>query len=277
MDQDTILSLLDGNARIQAFQTCLTKLETTQPLDLEALQVCIKLRPTVEHATRSADMSEHGLSDSASDRPAGNAVDHASSCIEKLYALLVARIPDEQLDSDHFYKLASILCSDGKFASSLFKKSIYPRLVSISADVSERAQRDAEKSNEAEEALRRAIHAMTAYLTLLKCSYWLPSRNNHVVDPDTLRFLSQFLGSPVIDDTVHDVLSAFLSLLRRKESIVVANADDSSPQAWLKCKPESGQAVLSESLVDSSLWDAMSMLDYKLTTSSELTIYPTQS
>ncbi|KAH7384301.1 hypothetical protein DE146DRAFT_739893 [Phaeosphaeria sp. MPI-PUGE-AT-0046c] len=261
MNLDTILTLLDEKARIQAFQACLTKLQTTHPLDLEALQVCMKLQPTVEHAPQSGISNERTLSDRVPDIPAAGSLSEDSP-VDKLHELLVMRIPDEQLDSDHFYKLAGILCSDARFAISFFKQRIYPRLVSLLEDVSERAQRDAEKSNEAEEALRQAIRITTSYLTLLKCSYWLPSRNSHVVDPDTLQFLSRFLGLSAIDDAAHDVLSAFLSLLKRKESIVVATANE-SPQPWLKFDSESGQAILSASLMDSSLWDTMSMLDYK--------------
>lgn len=243
MNSDTILSLLDGDARIQAFQACLSKLETAYPLDLEALQVCIKLRPT-------------------------GTIAGASSPIEKLYELLLLRIPDEKLDSDHFYKLVSIICSDGHFVNSLFQDRLYPRLNSLLQDTSERAHRDAEKSSDAEESLRQAIRSTTAYLTLLKCSYWLPSKSIHVADHDTLRFLSQFLGSPAIESTVHDALSAFLSLLARKEPTIVAAANGST-QTWLKFDSESGQSMLSGSLVDGSLWDRISALDLKSTTSGE--------
>lgn len=246
MGPDTILGLLDGNARTQAFQACLTKLESAQPLDLEALQVCIKLRPTAS-------------------------IVGESSSIEKLYDLLTLRIPDEELDPDHFYKLVSIVCSDGHFANSFFKGRLYPRLISLRQDISERAHRDAEKSDDAEEFLRQATRSVTAYLTLLKCSYWLPSQTNHVIDPDTLRFLSQFLGSPTIDSTVNDVLSAFLSLVARKEPITVAAADGPT-QTWLKLDSKSGHAVLSESLVDGSLWDQISSIDLTSTTSGKYTI-----
>ncbi|KAF1921329.1 hypothetical protein BDU57DRAFT_488990 [Ampelomyces quisqualis] len=238
MDADTILALLDESSRHQAFTLCLKKLENAPRLDLEALRVCIKLRPFRASAGQGTTL------------------------IEQLCDLLLSRIPREHLESDHFYTLASILCSDGSFAASFFNGNLCPALDALLPRLSIQAHRDADRSDEAEASLREAISSATAYLTLLKCSYWLPSEQNHIIGPDSLQFLSQFLGSPSIDSVIHDVISAFLSLLKRREPIVVATTDKFT-QPWLTLDHALGQAVLSAPIVDGSLWDQLSILDMK--------------
>jgi tRNA guanosine-2'-O-methyltransferase len=256
MDTDTILGLLDEKARIQAFDACLKKLESGPRLDLEALRVCVKLRPPLKIA--SGD-------DSCITPPQDR--DHADVSIEpvdgptlnqRLCSLLTARIPLEPLDSDHFYELADILCVDGPFANLIFREHIHVHLVGLLPALSERAHRDTEIE-------AQAVRSATAYLTLIKCSYWLPSSRNHVIDSKSLSFLSQFMGLPLLDHVIHDAISAFLSLLRRGERIIVAPPADLS-QAWLKFDPVSGQIELSGSLIDGSLWNQLKLASDNKTT-----------
>jgi tRNA guanosine-2'-O-methyltransferase len=265
MDLDSILDLLDEGSRHQAFKSCLTKLDTAPQLDLEALRVCIKLRPP----PRLEDYSKGEIHSGNSLTATQDGQDtNETMLIDQLLHLLLTRIPLEQLDSDHFYKLADILCSDGRFAYLLFQERIHKTLTALLPDLSEHAHKQAEKSNVAEATVRQATRTATAFLTLLKCSYWLPSNHNHVVSPGSLGFLAQFLGLPVIDGIAHDAISAFFLLLKRREPIAIAPPKDGS-RSWLKRDTVSGQLVLSGPIIDGSFWSQLSVLNVKSHTLGE--------
>lgn len=268
MNTDTILDLLNDVSKIQAFRSCLEKLETAPRLDIEALKVCIKLRPAL-HTTAGADDFNKDI---PSERVSKSSQDQEIIALhERLYDLLVARIPQEQLDSDHFYNLAEILCSDGTFANVLIRQKIYKHLLAVLPELSGTT----EATDEPEGTTAQIVHTAKSFLTLLKCSYWLPSDRYHVVDPGSLGLLSQFLGIAATDDIAHDAISALLSLLRQGEPIIVAPPTD-TPQSWLDFDSASGQTVLSTSIVDGSLWDRLSTLEYKNQTTGESNVPYTQ-
>jgi tRNA guanosine-2'-O-methyltransferase len=265
MDTDTILGLLDEKARVQAFEACLKKLESAPQLDLEVLRVCVKLHPPLNIASGNnsqvpplQNQDETYASKQIVDGPAPN---------QKLCSLLTARIPHEPLDSDHFYQLADILCSDGPFANLIFRENIHVALVALLPEISDREPTLDEES--------QAGHKATAYLTLLKCSYQLPSSRNHVIDPGSLRFLTQFVGVQSVEHVIYDAISAFLSLLRREEPIVIAPPADLS-QSWLKLDPVSGQVEMSGSVIDGSLWDRLRWQTYKQQVIGELNEFAVQ-
>jgi tRNA guanosine-2'-O-methyltransferase len=266
MDTDTILGLLDEKARVQAFEACLKKLESAPQLDLEVLRLCVKLRPPLNIAS-----GDDNRITPPQDRDKTNAstsnVD-ASALNQKLCSLLTARIPHEPLDSDHFYDLADVLCSDGPFANLIFRENIHVALVALLPEIS-----DHEPTLDKE---FEAGHKATAYLTLLKCSYWLPSSRNHAIDPGSLRFLTQFAGLQLVEEVFHDAISALLSLLRRGERIVVAPPADLS-QSWLKLDPVSGQLEMSGSVIDGSLWDRLRWQTYKQQVIGELNEFVVQT
>jgi tRNA guanosine-2'-O-methyltransferase len=265
MDTDTILGLLDEKARVQAFEACLKKLESAPRLDFEVLRVCVKLHPPLNIA--SGDDSRTTPSQDQDDINASTRTVDGSALNQRLCSLLTARIPHEPLDSDHFYELAEILCSDGPFANLIFRGNIHVALVALLPKISDR-----EPTLEEEfEAGRKA----TAYLTLLKCSYWLPSSRNHAIDPGSLRFLAQFAGLQSVEHVIYDAISAFLSLLRREERIIVAPPADLS-QSWLKLDPVSGQVEMSGSVIDGSLWDRLRWQTYKQQVIGELNEFAVQ-
>jgi tRNA guanosine-2'-O-methyltransferase len=251
MDTNTILGFLDEKTRLRAFGSCLKTLELAPRLELEALRVCVRLHPPLKTASGDdhyvnpfEDQDHTNLSKQVVDGPALN---------QQLCHLLASRIPYEPLDSNHFYKLADILCGDGPFANLIFREKIHADLAALLPKLSEGAHRDTE-------AEAQAVRTATAYLTLIKCSYWLPSSHNHVIDPGSLSLLSQFMGLSSVDHVAHDAISAFLSLLRRGERIVVAPPTDPS-QTWLQLDPISGQMELSTSIIDGSLWGQLRLLE----------------
>jgi tRNA guanosine-2'-O-methyltransferase len=261
MNTDTILDLLDNSSRIRAFNSCLEKLEDAPQLDLEALRVCIKLRPAQPTAAGAGYQGKDTPSHVESAVPPDQDI---IALNERLHGLLVARIPQETLDSDHFYNLARILCSNGPFADAFFRGNIYQGLLALLPELS----RHTDVTDELEGSVTRDVRRAKSYLTLLKCSYWLPSNCYHVVDSSSLGLLSQFMGIEVTDDIAQDAISALLSLLRRGEPIVVA-APSVARQSWLNLDAISGQAVLSTSIIDDCLWERLSALEHKNQTGGE--------
>jgi tRNA guanosine-2'-O-methyltransferase len=246
---------------------CVKKLETAPQLDLEALRVCIKLRPSPAHDNGEGQTGRI-FSPDLHAPPTDGQTAEGHALAEQLCDLVVSRISNEDLDSDHFYKMASILCSDGTFAAPFFEKSIYPALRALLPRLSIQAHKDAESSDDAEASLREAINSATAYLALLKASYWLPSHHNHVVGPESLQCISQFLAVPTVDSIAHDTVAAFFSLLKRRDPIVVATMSNATP-SWLKLDQVSGQMVLSAPIINGSLWDQLSVIDVNAHASGE--------
>ena len=276
MDTDTVLGLLDEESKIKAFKQCLTTLETAPRLDLDALRVCIKLRPPLSptfkdvHAESNDASSSRIIPEDEMRLSASTQTVERSALAEKLCDLLLSRIPYEPLDSDHVFNLIEILCSDGPFAHVLFRERIHTDLVAILPGLSKHTNGDVEESNDAEGSMRQNVRKATAYLTLLKCSFWLPSICNHVVEPGLLRLLSRFLGLSVLDEIAHDTISALLSLLRRGEPLVVARPRNTT-QSWLEPGSVPGQVVLAGSFIDDgSLWDQLRKLEPKYFTTGKL-------
>jgi tRNA guanosine-2'-O-methyltransferase len=261
MNTETVLDLLDKASRIRAFNSCLEKLENAPRLDLEALRVCIKLRPAQPTASGAG---HQGKDTPPQDESAVTPDQDMVALNERLHGLLLARIAQEELNSDHFYNLARILCSNGPFADVFFRRNIYQSLLALLPQLS----RHTDATDEPEGSVAQDVHRAKSYLTLLKCSYWLPSNCYHVVDPTSLGILSQFMGIEVTDDIAQDAVSALLSLLRRAEPIVVA-APSVARQSWYNQDSISGQAVLSTSIVDDRLWERLSTLEHRSQTDGE--------
>jgi tRNA guanosine-2'-O-methyltransferase len=257
----TIIDLLGDDLKRQAFESCLKKLKAAPRLDLDALRLCIRLWPSL---TPISGRGHHGS-------PSGNPIDSIQSTAssqfpeeyalaEELCNLVVARIPHEQIGPDHFYTLAEIICSDGFLANVLFREKICPHLIALLPALSAQTLQHGGGMDDDDEVWRDSVRKATAYLTILKCSYWLPSNDYfHVVEPSSLRLLSRFIGLSELDNVAHDAISAFLSLLKRGEQIVVA-PPTSIPQIWLQPHTTPGRVSLATSIIDGSLWERISML-----------------
>ncbi|KAH8722397.1 hypothetical protein GQ44DRAFT_751378 [Phaeosphaeriaceae sp. PMI808] len=246
MDTNNILDLLDDDSKSKAFKNCFIKLENAPQLDLDTLKVCVKLRPLLPLTPYQLETSWQAV--------------EGYAFAEKLCHLVLLRMPHEQLYSDRIYKLAEIVCSDGPFANKLIREKLYPNLAALLPELSILSRTDIEDGNEADWPIQHTVRIATAYLTLLKCSYWLPSESNHVIDPSLLKLLSNFVGLSQLDEVAHDTISALLSLLKRREPIVVAPLSH-NVHPWLKMDPVLGQLVLAESLVDTSIWDRLSVIE----------------
>ncbi|KAH5411940.1 hypothetical protein HBI47_158740 [Parastagonospora nodorum] len=276
MTTDIILDLLSEELKVQAFKSCLERLRTAQPLDLETLRVCIKLRPS-EDATAKPGSSVK-TTQSASPFSASQDQEDASATarlVEKqtlnasLCDLLLVRIPHEKVDSNHLYRLAEILCSDGPFAHLLFRNNINKALAALVPQLSGHAHDEhVHDDHEPESNLRQAARTAASYLTLIKCSYWLPSDRSHIIDQGSLELLSRFVGLTATTEIALEAISAFLSLLKRGEPVVVAPTTTDT-ESWLRFESSTGQVVLSGSIIDSSLWDQLTTVELSYQTKSK--------
>ncbi|KAF2031211.1 hypothetical protein EK21DRAFT_111247 [Setomelanomma holmii] len=239
---NTILSLLDEDSRFKIYEGCLARLEDSDQLRLDDLRICIELR-----------------SSSGGESKACTTANEEYKLTERLCDLILARLPEERLDSDIFYQVAELLCSHGRFANVLFQERIQKDLIHLLPTL--RKTYDDDHDDFERKAFAECTRRATAYLTLLKCSYWLPKGSNHIVGPDTLEILSRFIGLRPLDELAHDAISALLSLLRHGERIVVAHAKPTSLPQWLRMCPDTHQPVLVGSIIDDSLWDRFQALD----------------
>ncbi|KAF2632903.1 hypothetical protein BU25DRAFT_329348 [Macroventuria anomochaeta] len=174
---DAILYLSDEQ-RLEAFERNWSRLEGSTPLrlDPDALRSCVQLLPRVE--------------------PGAASEPHA-----KLTDLLLCRLRDERQESEYLYRLAEACSSNESFALLIFKTVIS----------SGESGRDGRTVSPEQQILRIA-----AFLTFLKCSYWLPPDSHHVLEPGLVELLSTFVGIEGLHEPALDALSALLSLLSRR-------------------------------------------------------------
>jgi tRNA guanosine-2'-O-methyltransferase len=91
-----------------------------------------------------------------------------------------------------------------------------------------------------------------AYLAFLKCSFWLPKGYHRMVNSDSLGLISRFISIDELEDTAHNTLSAFFSLLRTDKEL-----------------------LLSSSLINQSFWLQINALDIKCFTLRSSKIFRT--
>jgi hypothetical protein len=156
MNTETVLDLLDKASRIRAFNSCLEKLENAPRLDLEALRVCIKLRPAQPTASGAG---HQGKDTPPQDESAVTPDQDMVALNERLHGLLLARIAQEELNSDHFYNLARILCSNGPFADVFFRRNIYQSLLALLPQLS----RHTDATDEPEGSVAHCSSAPTGF------------------------------------------------------------------------------------------------------------------
>ncbi|KAH7067609.1 hypothetical protein BKA63DRAFT_495413 [Paraphoma chrysanthemicola] len=257
---DTILGLLDEEAKSRAFKAGIAALQTSDHLPLDQIRICVKLRPYLKSQLDSRS-PDRGHAAQASTQNKQEPVEQPNETLiltESLYGLLLLRISEARWESDQLYELAELLSSDGLFMSVLFGK-MQNELNALLPSLRESHSTEDDEI-ERQETSRNCTRKATAYLMLLKCSYWLPNDCNHVIDSNTLKFLIQFLAVPSIQEVAYDALSAFLLLLKRGAPVAVASHDGNLPP-WLQRSTDTDRVVLTKPIVDSSMWDHLCSLD----------------
>ncbi|KAG9191364.1 tRNA guanosine-2'-O-methyltransferase [Alternaria panax] len=214
-----VLSLLDEQTRRAAFEGSLAKLKAAPGVDMNALDICVRLLPTESAGQEETDTSQY----------------------EELWDTVLDCLVDEQ-SSENLYQIAEICHSHTSHAASPLSSRLNHRLSTLVEDLS------------SSEPHPDSLKCAKAYLNFLKCSFWIPVAYSHMVDPWTLPLLSNFIGIDGLDDTAHDTLSAFFSLLKSKKEDSLAHLDD---------------------IVDQSIWDRLNALDMACFAARSSKIYRT--
>lgn len=219
MATTAVLSLLDEHTRQAAFEGSLAKLKAAPGIDINALDICVRLLPTESARQEEGDTPQHG----------------------QLWDTFLDCLVDERT-SEGLYEIAEICHSHGSYAASLLSSKLNHRLSTLVEDLS------------SSDPHPESLHCAKVYLEFLKCSFWIPTGYSHMVDPWTLPLLSNFIGIDGLDDTAHDTLSAFFSLLKSKRDDSLAHLDN---------------------IVDQSIWDRLNALDMECFAARSSKIYRT--
>ncbi|KAH6876215.1 hypothetical protein BKA58DRAFT_137477 [Alternaria rosae] len=176
-----VLSLLDEHTRQVAFDGSLAKVKAASGIDIGALDICVRLLPS-----------------EIADGETGSTPQH-----EELWNTVLGRLVD-QGSPESLYEIAEICFTHGSHAASLLNSKLKQSLFTLATNLS------------AGQTHVESIETARAYLEFLKCSFWIPAASSYMVDSQSLTLLSSFIGIEGLDDTAHDTLSAFFSLLKSK-------------------------------------------------------------
>jgi tRNA guanosine-2'-O-methyltransferase len=92
------------------------------------------------------------------------------------------------------------------------------------------------------------IAKAVAYLGFLECSFWIPASQPHFVTPAIVQTLINLLGFEQVDDSVHDALSALLSLLDNPINIARRDDDEMTTLDTDRDLPKSPQYLIGNQL-----------------------------
>jgi tRNA guanosine-2'-O-methyltransferase len=256
MDLDSTVLYLDADSRARAFDLNWAKLDSpSKSLNLDALRLCVRLLPLLDQATSQATSRD------------------AQPQHHKLKDLVLSRLPDEPQDAQHLYNLAEICMSNEFLACLLFDDITQVQLPAAISCLSSGPPSEEVGFNGSTLSGEEFVSKITTSISFLRCSFWLPRNQFHVLSPDTFELLTALVGLESINDIALDAVSALLSLLshRQQESIVIASrAQDTD--SWLKLDSVSKKHVLDHPIINQSLWIRLSKLglDYFTSNSSKV-------
>ncbi|KAF2703374.1 hypothetical protein K504DRAFT_392203 [Pleomassaria siparia CBS 279.74] len=240
-----LLDLLDHTAKTRAFETYWAKLQDTsdQSIDLDTLQLCISLLPL------AAQVSNRTTSTKAYCR---------------LRNFIIEKIPGEPDDAQRSYRLAKICSSSPNFGWTVFE-DMYHHLALIRS-TPEKVVEETSLDTVLDTHGNRTSKAV-AYLKLLECSYWLPSDQPHYITPALIQVLVDLLGRTTVDDSVHDALSALLTLLKSPVTIMHGHEE-----VEVDLCPGGHPPNFQQRLIQQQLWTRLRdlPLEYFLSSSSSI-------
>jgi tRNA guanosine-2'-O-methyltransferase len=109
-----------------------------------------------------------------------------------------------------------------------------------------------------------------AYLEFLECSFWLPANKPHFVTSALVQTLVNLLGFNLVDDSLHDALSALLSLLENPINIACRHGED---KAALETDPN--LPTSQQHLIENQLWTRLRDLPGAYFSSSSSRVFRT--
>lgn len=203
MGSDALLALLDEDTKRSIFQRTVKHLNFTSSLDLDALGTCLVLAPTFD----SSSQSEHAI-----------LWDGILEWIEFIH-----RTPDETTSSC-LYEVADICLNNGLSIASRFHDSFYLALKTALSDLTIEKSPKLSRAHvlESSESMG-SYNRSAAYLSFLRCSFWLPPDRHHLINTNCLSIISSFIGLD-LEDIALDTLSTLLSLLRNSHQISLAGS-----------------------------------------------------
>lgn len=227
---DAILYMSD-ELKLKAFELNWAKLEPSTRLNIDTVGLCVRLLPEFSDASRQSH--------------------------EKLRDLLIHRIRDEEQDSQYLYQLAEVLTNNASFAVQ-FYASVWKAILDDAPWLHHVGKElDPELQNvSTEERTQRTV----AFLTFLKCSYWLPADSLHIVGPGDSRILTSFIGREYLTEPALDALSALLALSSRQLQEPIYTTNLARHGVHSKLDSASGRYILDASLTYSSFWSQLKTL-----------------
>ncbi|KAF1847100.1 uncharacterized protein K460DRAFT_305932 [Cucurbitaria berberidis CBS 394.84] len=260
---DSVLDFLDAGTKKAAFEAHLARLEATPRLDFDALRVCIRLLPplTPEEVAGRFESSTASVTPSQDISP-----------YEKLWGLILFHILEEQ-DLERLYSIVEICLGHSSIAAAQLDRRTHDALGLLLSEISNNRKKVASDEAELllqEERIRKAV----GYLNFLKCSFWLPKHQQHLISPSSIGLLSAFIGIDGLDHAAQGALSALFALLKNGGPIVVAYQKHPL-QPWLKYEPALGRLVLNKTIIDQSFWNKVKMLGPEVFTSNSSHIFRT--
>lgn len=172
----------------------------------------------------------------------------------------MSRLPLEPQGAEHFYLLAETCHNNEAFVHFFIEEQMKPYLDAALLTLSQSSPQQGD--DEVITSRKECIRNTTAYLNLLKCSYWLSPKVNHVIGPGSLEFLVRFIGTDGLNESALDALSALLSLLVQSQHTPIHIAcPKNHAHSWLRYDRALQQHVLNHPVVDQSLWNRLKTLD----------------
>jgi tRNA guanosine-2'-O-methyltransferase len=232
LDMDDAILYMSDELKLKAFELNWAKLEaSTTHLNIDTVGLCVRLLPALSDESRKSH--------------------------DKLRHLLVDRIRNDEQDSQCLYHLAEACTHNASFAE-LFYASIHQALLDAAPWAHPFTQKPAA---ELEVSAGERVRQVVAFITFLKCSYWLPSGSLHVVRPGILRILMSCVEQEGLAEPALDALSALLALSGSKASIQVPTFEPfGSGAVWAKLDSLAGRYTLDGSLIYLSFWSHLKTL-----------------
>ncbi|KAF1947577.1 hypothetical protein EJ02DRAFT_92753 [Clathrospora elynae] len=225
---------------------------------------------TLQHANDAASTSQH---DGGEIAPL--ALDPEELPLEELWDAILQHVAAEK-DPERLYRLADVCLGHGSFAAACLSTRVEMALDVLLEDISGDPER---RSSTPDDYVEDCCTAR-AYLSFLKCSFWLPGEHHHMVNHDSISLIAGFIGiDDQLDDIAHDTLSAFFSLLKNNdiEKLTVAQPykfKQLPGQYSLDLSPDRGLHKR-KSVANETLWDHLNQLDLKYFISNSSKVFRT--
>ncbi|KAI8932105.1 hypothetical protein NX059_010990 [Plenodomus lindquistii] len=205
MPTDSLLALLDEDTKRVIFERSVQQLDFASLVDLDGLRTCISLAATLHPSAQS----------------------HQALLWDRVlhWIASVQRVPDEETPR-RLYEVADICLNNGHVVATQFHDKFYHALTTSLT----RLRTEASLSKSPAQPLQSSestspSELAAAYLSFLRCSFWLPPDRYHLINADCFSTVASFIGLETEVNALESI-SALLSLLWSSGQIKVAGTLD---------------------------------------------------